>query len=516
MVIGCLVFLLLSATVAGVIIHRSDRERIRELESLVGELRNQQKKTMVSSRVSKQMEKIAYGQQVLSEERSQEAVRQSEIAQAATLRSEMERRKAVQAKAAAEYSAQEAQESYQMAERQRKEANEQRRQAEKAKMTADTLNYISLGRTLGSLSYSIYRTGDTEMGNMLAYASYLYTHDYGGNLYSSSIFPALTQSSGGKQSWSVHEGSISGVDFFPNGKQLLTVSTHGEMTISELHQGKLNSRSLFRNKNYCFRDAFASMSGRSYAISHTGHLVVAGGGKAKIIPLDFLTRPFRMEIMVRDRQLLIIGERNLALLDLDNDKIVTSRQLDFNVVCAWRRDNKPLLFDDRGRMHAVNSIDDMTDEKVPVSGKVTSFASNPKEGLAAYGTSDGTIYLTDRQGRIHRLVGHLSQVTKLKFNGRRLYSSSYDRKLLFWVIGENQNKPITLLQANSWLADFTFDEPQNCIWTGESNGMVTECLISLPLISQRLRNNIKRDFTRDEWDYYVGKGIPYRKLKTKK
>ena len=258
------------------------------------------------------------------------------------------------------------------------------------------------------------------------------------------------------------------------------------------------------------------MSGRSYAISHTGHLVVAGGGKAKIIPLDFLTRPFRMEIMVRDRQLLIIGERNLALLDLDNDKIVTSRQLDFNVVCAWRRDNKPLLFDDRGRMHAVNSIDDMTDEKVPVSGKVTSFASNPKEGLAAYGTSDGTIYLTDRQGRIHRLVGHLSQVTKLKFNGRRLYSSSYDRKLLFWVIGENQNKPITLLQANSWLADFTFDEPQNCIWTGESNGMVTECLISLPLISQRLRNNIKRDFTRDEWDYYVGKGIPYRKLKTKK
>ena len=152
MVIGCLVFLLLSATVAGVIIHRSDRERIRELESLVGELRNQQKKTMVSSRVSKQMEKIAYGQQVLSEERSQEAVRQSEIAQAATLRSEMERRKAVQAKAAAEYSAQEARESYQMAERQRKEANEQRRQAEKAKMTADTLNYISLGRTLGSLS----------------------------------------------------------------------------------------------------------------------------------------------------------------------------------------------------------------------------------------------------------------------------------------------------------------------------------------------------------------------------
>ena len=80
------------------------------------------------------------------------------------------------------------------------------------------------------------------------------------------------------------------------------------------------------------------------------------------------------------------------------------------------------------------------------------------------------------------------------------------------MTGENQIKPITLLQANSWLADFTFDSPQNYIWTGESNGTVTQYLISLPLISQRLKKNVKRNFTRDEWNYYVGKGIPYREL----
>lgn len=515
-IIGCLSLLLLLSMAAGIFMHRSDNERIRELESQIDEFKKQEKKYTVDRRVSKQMEEIAYGQQVLSEERSQEAIRQSEIARAATLRSETERQKAVQAQTVAEYSAQEALESYHMAEHQRMEANEQRRKAEKAKLKADTLNYISLGRTLGSLSYSIYRAGDKETGNMLAYASYLFTHDYGGNLYSSSVFPALAQSSDSRHSWSVHEGNITGVDFFPNGKQLLTVSTHGEMQLNEMRNGQLTSKLLFSNKNYCFRDAFASMSGRSYAISHTGHLVVVGDGKAKIIGLDFLTRPFRMEIMGKRRELLIIGERNLALLNLDTDKIISSRQLDFKVICAWRRDNKPLLFDDKGRMHAVNSIDDLTDEKVPVRGKITCFASNSANGLAAYGTSDGTIYLTDRHGRINRLVGHLSQVTKLKFNGLRLYSSSYDKKLLFWMTGENQIKPITLLQANSWLADFTFDDQQNYIWTGESNGTVTQYLISLPLISQRLKKNIKRNFTRDEWDYYVGKGIPYRELKSEK
>ena len=76
-----------------------------------------------------------------------------------------------------------------------------------------------------------------------------------------------------------------------------------------------------------------------------------------------------------------------------------------------------------------------------------------------------------------------------------------------------QIKPITLFQSNSWLNDFTFSQDMNYIWTGEYNGTVTEYLISLPMIAQRLRQNVKRDFTQEEWDYYVGKGIPIRKLK---
>lgn len=502
--------------VGGFFVYQIAGERIRGLEAQVSELKEQGRKSAIDRKVSKQMEEIAYGQQLLSEERSREAIRQSEIAQAATLRSEAERHHALEAQAAAEASAEEALESYQMAERQRIEANEQRRQAVEAKLTTDTLNYITLGRTLGSQSYSVYRTGDTEIGNMLAYASYLFTHDYGGDLYAPSVFQAFIQSAGGRQSWNVHDGRITGVDFFPNSERLLTVSTYGEIFLSDIRNGELTTRQLFNSKDYCFRDAFASRLGRGYAISHTGHLVIVGTDQPRVIRLENLTRPFRMEVISSQQQLLIIGERNLSLLDLKTDKIVASRQLDFNVISAWRRDNYPLLFDDKGRMHQVKSIDDITDEKVPANGKVTCFASNSREGLAAYGTSDGTIYLTDRQRRTHRLVGHFSQVTKLKFNGPRLYSSSYDRKLLFWMTNDSQFKPITLLQANSWLNDFTFDDKGDFIWTGEANGTITKYLISLPLIGQRLRKNVRRNFTSDEWAYYVGKGIPYRKLVNEK
>ena len=53
-IIGCLSLLLLLSMAVGIFMHRSDRERVRELENQVGELNKQQKKSSVDRRVSKQ------------------------------------------------------------------------------------------------------------------------------------------------------------------------------------------------------------------------------------------------------------------------------------------------------------------------------------------------------------------------------------------------------------------------------------------------------------------------------
>ena len=213
-IIGCLGVLLLLLVAVTLYMRHGNDERISELETEIDALRKHEKQSEVDRRVSQQMEEIAYGQQVLSEERSKEAIRQSEIAQEMTLRSESERKKAIEAQGIAEESAQEARNAYQMAEHQRVEA-------EHAKLVADTLNYISLGRTLGSQSYSIYQTGDKELGNMLAYASYLYTKNYGGDLYTPAVFQALIQSAGGRRNWNVHNGSISRIGISAENNQLL-------------------------------------------------------------------------------------------------------------------------------------------------------------------------------------------------------------------------------------------------------------------------------------------------------
>lgn len=507
-IIGCIGAVLLLG-IASVLyyMHRGDGERINELETELRTLREREKQSERDRDVSEQMEEIAYGQQTLSEERSREAIRQSEIAQAATLRSEAERRIALQAQAAAEISAGEAKTSYRMAEQRRLEA-------EHAKLVADTLNYISLGRTLGSQSYAIYRSGDTELGNMLAYASYLYTNDYGGNIYTPAVFQALTQSAGGRRSWSVHDSKITRMDIQPKSGNLLTVSDNGEFFIHKLQDGRLTAQRQIRDRNYCFRDVYAANNGQAYAISYTGHLMIVGSNQTMVIYVEHVDRPFGLQPINDGHQLLIIGENSVALFDLATDQVIATRHIDFHVTSIGRRDGKPLLFDKRGRMHLVNSLDDISNEKVPVQGQVTAFASSKHDHLTAYGMADGTIWLTAGNGKTYKLVEHLSRVTEMEFNGKRLYSSSYDGKLLFWSIDYNsQMKAVTLFQADSWIMDIIFSSEKDYIWTGEKNGTVSQYLVSLPKIAQRLRQNVKRNFTQEEWNYYVGKGIPYIKVK---
>ena len=291
------------------------------------------------------------------------------------------------------------------------------------------------------------------------------------------------------------------------------MSTYGEIFANKIEGGRIITDRLVSDKQYCFRDVFATKNGKCYAISNTGHLVVIENNKTKIMPMDNVDKPFNLQSMNNEKQLLIIGENSLALLDIGTDRILGTRRLPFRVVYSGRHDYKPLLFDNSGGMHLVSSLNDMTNEKTGVTGQVTAFASSKNEHLAAYGLYDGSIWLTDGSGRKRKLVGHLSQVTKLKFDGKRLYSSSYDGKLLFWMTGEEQINPITLFQSGSWLTDFNFSTDKNYIWTGEHNGTITQYLISLSKIAQRLRQNVKRNFSREEWNYHVGKGIPYRKLK---
>jgi WD40 repeat protein len=115
----------------------------------------------------------------------------------------------------------------------------------------------------------------------------------------------------------------------------------------------------------------------------------------------------------------------------------------------------------------------------------------------------------EKNGKITKLEGHLSRISKLKLNGQRLYSSSYDGSMKMWNTGSEKVEPMTLISAGSWIMNFTFDNSKQYAWIGDQNGNLTEALLSVPMMAERISKELKRDFTTDEWNYYIGKNVPF-------
>jgi len=241
-------------------------------------------------------------------------------------------------------------------------------------------------------------------------------------------------------------------------------------------------------------------------------LVVEGKKLTKVLTVN---SPKLKRMEPTEKQMLVFSEQGMALFDMATGSIVKEKALPFKIVTICRYDNEPILFDDKGYQYIVKSYDKIIKEKVPVSGQTTAFAESKNQHVKAYGMGDGTIYFINAQGKAVKLSGQRSRISKIKFDGERLYTASYDGTLCLWLINMEKMEPNTLFTTPGWIVNFTYDPKKISIWAGDQKGNITEACISVPVLVNRLKNNIKRDFTREEWNYYVGRRIPYETIKGK-
>ena len=486
-----------------------------QLSTQLKEKENQEKRSQVLRSVSAQMEEIAFEQKIISDEQREEALRQSRLANEMRERSEMERHKAIIAQNMALASERKALDAYDQAEQQRQAAEHQRIQAEFSKRVADTLSYVALGRSLGSMSLAQWGAGNHEEACLLSSAAYHYTRTYNANIYYPSVYQSLSRCSESVHSWTLHDGVVTDLDFSTaNPKQLVSVTDYGEVSVHEKKGDHIESHTLLKDSRYAFTDCYVRPStGDIYAIDRNGSLFIHSAKGNVIIPLKGILHPFSLENLKDDRYLLIVGEDALIEMDMNTNTVISKRKLDFKPVYSNRYDYSPIVFDDKGKMHIIRTIDKIESREVPVSGQVTAFASSKNQHYEVYGMENGTIFLVDADREVHRLVGHQSRISKLKTNGARLYSSSYDGTVNLWMTNSARIEPMTLLYVNTWILNFTFDKSKNYLWVCDQHGTLSEALISVELMAEQVNKSLARNFTDEEWNYYVGKNIPRIRLK---
>lgn len=498
------------AAVAGSIVnyqlYQQAKQENTELKNQVSKLTQQEERAIIMQHINAQMEEIANDQRHISDEQREEAIEQKHVAENMRRNAEAEKQKAQTAQQLAE-------EASQLAQRQRTIAEQQRSEAEHSKRITDTLNYVTLARQLGSVSITQRLAGNTQLADMLAYMAYQYTIRYHGDIYHTSIYQALTEASQGLRVWNRHKGLAYAVEFMPGkSEQFATCSTYGEVI---LHQKKddntLQSETLFSNNSYDFRDVYLLANGDIYAVSRNGRVIIMD---TKGNVLSTITPPQQDHLLGATPlgdDIVIIGERTLTFVNQATRQAYSTIPLNYQVTCFSRYDNCPILFDNQGKMHIVRSATKTETKAVPCKGQVTAFASSKGTRLVAYGMKDGSIWLKNGKSTT-QLVGHRSRISKIKINGWRLYSSSFDGTVNLWMADKERMEPITLFSIHGWITDFTFDNQKNTIWTCDYRGIITRAYISVPIMVGRLKNKLNHNFTHDEWNYFIGSNVPYESI----
>lgn len=506
-IIWCAICLLLLALTTGLYYaHDRASAQTTKLYSQLTDLSNKEKRTSVIRRISKQMEDIAYQQKDISEKQREEAVMQTRIANEMRRQAEAERFKAQEAEKQAVL-------SYNLAKEQRSLAEVKQQQAEYSKRVADTLSYIALGRSLGSLSTMQYQAGNHDAASLMAYAAWLYTSRYQGDVYQPAIFNALTVNSGSVTSWNGGKGGITRIVPYPDSKDaFITVSKYGEIVRWQHTDSELCDKLLFNDSNYDFRDALIDSRNTIYALSHDGTLIVKPENEeAKHILLG--EKGFMRILPFSSTYLLLIAERSLSFYQEGTLKHLRTIPLSHPVSAVGHKDKDYILFGQEGFAFKINSEGQVVPFSTMIKEKVTAYAWSPLLQIGAAGSASGAIYLFNADGAIlKRLVRHRSDITQLSFSGNYLISSSYDCTLNQWNINQGKLEPVTIRTASSWLYCFALLDEET-IWTGDESSILSQIVISPETMARHIRSNLKRDFTNDEWSYYIGENIPFESFK---
>lgn len=511
--------LLMAAAAIGLLGWRAEHERAARLELQLTELSKKEKRAVIEQSINKQMEEIAYEQKRISDERSDEAKKQADIAELEKQNAMVAQQEAEEQRKKAEENAEIAKENANEAKKLKDSADVQRDIANVQRDLAQRLSYLALGRSLGAMAYNQHQSGgNKELAARLAYASYWFTDTYGNenDLYHVSVIQALMDTSEGQRKWShLHKGGVTGIGLMPEDEnKLVTVSSYGEIFLHEMQGDNLKTTKLFANSGFDFRSVFVDESGTIFAVSRTGQLVIVkSDGKTEQKTLADIAHPSALE-KFGDEVLAIIGERSIAFFNMKSHQQQGNLQLGHRITASGRINKHLLLFDERGAMHELVSFDKLETKATPaaIKGIVTAFAHSDEKGTNTYGTSDGKIYVEENGGKTKELVGHRSRITRLRFKGNQLYSSSYDGKMNLWLYEGEKVEPILLFESDesdAWIRYFTFDSPKTHVWTGDNNGNLTRTLISVPMMVNRLKGHL---LSEEEWNNYVGKNAPYQQF----
>ena len=298
--------------------------------------------------------------------------------------------------------------------------------------------------------------------------------------------------------------------------KFVSISDYGEFLQHEMVDGQLVTKQLFHDKQFDIRDLWVFENGVIYVLSRTSDIMIFRPNRATplIRHIDNAIHPMRLYALNNKSEIVMVAENGLFVLEMGNLELKRTLLVDSAITLSSNNNGSIALFDNTDIVRMTDeNMTTMTNIKIPVKG-VTAVSRGSDGRTIFYGINDGTIYMVKPDGQTSRLVGHRSKVSQLSRypqTDQILLSSSYDGTVKIWDYEKSKIEPINVLSSDNWVTCCMM-VGQDYMWTGDQRGNLTQTVISVPLMANRIKESLTRNFTQEEWDYYIGSSIPYEEF----
>ncbi len=151
---------------------------------------------------------------------------------------------------------------------------------------------------------------------------------------------------------------------------------------------------------------------------------------------------------------------------------------------------------------------------------ILTLAYTPKGNEVIIGAENGEVRIVNN-GIVRRVLsGHTSHIEQIKFNhsGKFMATASKDKSIRLWNMEQLQEQP-QVLNDHDWVWSMAFSPDDNQIMAGihsvvQNIGDTDYTIHAWPTknasMSGKLCSYVKKNLSKEDWDLYVGKDLPYQ------
>ena len=508
-----------------------EKEKMAVQESRKAE--EQRKEAVLQKKISEQQQQIAEQQEMISEQQRQYAVRQQLIAQEQRAVAVDQRRQADISRQEAVLSRDEAQNQRREALMQKQIADQERVKAEESEKTARRLRLLATSRSLAVQAQQLSASAGDDLPALLALTAYEMNSENGGYENDAAIYSALSAISRDPVKLRAHTDAVRAAVVSPDGKWLYSCGDDGRLlrwSLSDL-RGAPVAAALPGNLREPLR-ALTMLKDGSWLIAGTagGKFLAWKGADIQLPPLVVQAHTSVVNYLAADpavSRFYSAGSDGKVLAWTPEGTGFSRSLLDsipVNVRCiATAPDGLHIYYGSDDGM--VRSLAVSLNKSEPVvvmnlQSPVLSLAVNAGGTTLAAGLQNGTIHTlspVNISGNQEILQGrHVSGITGLAFNpvAQTLVSSGYDWTVRVSFYPLKEDRQMSLENHDLWVYGICYTTGADRLVSYSADKTLAVVSVRSSDMAERIRKNIRRNLTREEWIQYLGEDIPYRKVIT--